>query len=119
MTSPQDDTPTTPANPVDAATRSQVTLRRAPKFPMFLVVGGLVGLIGTFIATASFPADPQVGFGALFGYFLVYGIPAGVTLGALVGLGVDLISRRRARSVQVEHETIHEDDAPGEVPPVS
>lgn len=75
---------------------------------MFLVMGGVLGLIVTFILTALFPADPLVGFGALFGYFLLYGIPAGVVLGAIVGLILDRRSRRRATSVAVEHETVVE-----------
>jgi F0F1-type ATP synthase assembly protein I len=86
----------------------RATIRRAPKLSMFLVVGGALGAIVTFILTALFPADPLVGFGPLFGYFLLYGIPAGVVLGAIVGLILDRRSRRRATSVTVEHETVAE-----------
>jgi F0F1-type ATP synthase assembly protein I len=89
-------------------TEDRATIRRAPKLSMFLVVGGALGAIVTFILTALFPADPLVGFGPLFGYFLLYGIPAGVVLGAIVGLILDRRSRRRATSVTVEHETVAE-----------
>ncbi|MEX1079931.1 MAG: hypothetical protein WED09_12585 [Homoserinimonas sp.] len=87
-------------------TEGRATIRRAPKLPMFLVVGGGLGAVVTFILTALFPADPQVGFGALFGYFLLYGTPAGVVLGAIVGLILDRRSRRHAAGVSVEHETV-------------
>jgi hypothetical protein len=60
----------------------------------------------TFILTASFPSDPNVGFGPLFGYFLIYGVPAGVVLGAVVALALDRFSNRRSASVTAEHTTV-------------
>src|SRR5690554_5056813 len=92
----------------DSSERDHATLRRAPKLSMFLLIGGSLGAIVTFILTALFPVDPQVGFGPLVGYFMLYGIPAGVVLGAVVGLILDRRSRRRATEVSVEHETIVE-----------
>ncbi|MGV8911734.1 MAG: hypothetical protein ACOH14_03880 [Rhodoglobus sp.] len=83
-----------------------VKIRRAPKFGPFLIIGGGVGAIVTFILTMSFPVDPVVGFGALFGYFSLFGIPAGVAVGALVVLILDRASIRRARAATVEHETV-------------
>ena len=87
---------------------SRATIRRAPKISKFMVIGGGLGAIVTFILTALFPSDPQVGFGALFGYFLLYGVPAGIILGAIVGLILDRRSRQQATTVSVEHETIVE-----------
>jgi hypothetical protein len=54
----------------------------------------------------SYPVDPAVGFGPLFGYFSLFGIPAGVAVGALVALVLDRVSVRRARAATVEHETV-------------
>jgi hypothetical protein len=84
------------------------TIRRAPKLSMFMVVGGGLGAVVTFILTAIYPVDPQVGFGALLGYFMLYGIPAGIVLGAVVGLILDRRSRRSATGVSVEREKIVE-----------
>lgn len=84
----------------------EVRIRRAPKFGPFLIIGGGVGAIVTFILTMSFPVDPVVGFGALFGYFSLFGIPAGIAVGALVALILDRISIRRSRAATVEHETV-------------
>jgi hypothetical protein len=81
-------------------------IRRAPKYPPFLIIGGGVGAIATFILTMSYPVDPAVGFGPLFGYFSLFGIPAGVAVGALVALVLDRVSVRRARAATVEHETV-------------
>ena len=54
------------------------------------------------------PADPNVGYAALFGYFLLYGLPAGVLLGALVAITLDAISRRTAKR-GVAEQTMHAD----------
>lgn len=84
---------------------SQVTVRRAPKIGVFLVVGGFLGMMATLILTSQFPADPNVGFIALFAYFCLFGIPAGVVVGALVGLVLDRVSRRRAKTVEAVRVT--------------
>lgn len=94
----------------DSPERDHATLRRAPKLSMFLLIGGSLGAIVTFILTALFPVNPAVGFGPLVGYFMLYGIPAGVVVGAIVGLIFDRRSRRQATPVSVEHETIVEAD---------
>lgn len=87
----------------------QATIRRAPKLAVFLVAGGGLGAIVTFILTALYPVDEAVGFGALFGYFLLYGVPIGVVLGAVVGLILDRRSRRRQTTVRIEHESVVEE----------
>ena len=76
---------------------------------MFLVVGALVGALVTLILTSLFPADPAVGFAATAGYFLLFGIPAGIVLGAVVGLIIDRVSIARARTVTVEREVVGDD----------
>lgn len=80
----------------------QTTVRRAPKFGAFMIVGGLVGLLATLILTSLQPADPAVGFAALLGYFSLFGIPAGVALGAGIAIVLDRLSRKRAKPVDVE-----------------
>jgi F0F1-type ATP synthase assembly protein I len=85
---------------------SEMMIRRAPKISAFLIVGGGVGAIVTFILTALFPIDPQIGFAALFGYFALFGVTGGVLLGALLALLLDRIATRRARSARVTRETI-------------
>ena len=78
---------------------SEVSIRRAPKIATFLILGGGLGAIVTFILTAIYPVDPSVGFGALFGYFALYGVTAGVLAGAVVAIVLDRTSTRRARTV--------------------
>lgn len=86
--------------------RSEVRIRRAPKLGVFLLVGAAVGTIVTLILTSLFPADPAIGFAATFGYFLLFGAPAGAVLGAVVGLVIDRVSIARARTVTVEREVV-------------
>jgi hypothetical protein len=92
------------------AEKTEVTIRRAPKLGVFLLIGAATGAIVTLVLTSLFPADPNIGFAASFGYFLLFGAPAGAALGALVGLVIDRISTARARTVTVEREVV-EDDA--------
>ena len=86
---------------------AEVRVRRAPRLPVFLVLGAVVGAIVTLIVTATVGhVDPRVGFGATFGYFCLYGVPTGIVLGALVGLLLDRRSVRRARVVTAEREQV-------------
>ncbi|MDP9028478.1 MAG: hypothetical protein M3N46_13185 [Actinomycetota bacterium] len=91
---------------------AEVRLRRAPRLPVFLLLGAILGAIGTLIITSLSDADPKVGFAASFGYFCLYGVPAGVVLGAVVGLALDRRSVRRARTVTAELERVDTPDAP-------
>ncbi|MEO9255738.1 MAG: hypothetical protein ABI305_09370 [Tepidiformaceae bacterium] len=99
---------TQPDVPESAPVSAEVSIRRAPKISVFLILGALVGFLGTLILTALRPADPAVGFTALFGYFLIYGIPAGVVLGAIVAVLLDRSSGRRAKIVPAERVVAEE-----------
>ena len=103
---PESATAPEPVEPAARVVASRVSIRRAPKVPVFLVLGGAIGAIVTIIVTAAFPTDPATGFIATVGYFLLYGIPAGVVLGALVAIILDRISVRRAKSVPAEQTTV-------------
>lgn len=93
---------------------ADVRVRRAPKFGAFMVVGGGLGAIVTLILTSLFPSDPNIGFIALFAYFCLYGIPAGVVIGALIALILDRRSSKRAKTVAAEHESVEPSAAPAE-----
>lgn len=84
----------------------ELRIRRAPKLGVFLVVGGVLGALGTLILTSLYPVDPNIGFAVTFGYFCVFGVPFGVLVGALIGLALDRRSRRLVRTVSVEHEHV-------------
>ena len=87
------------SNSPDRETR--VRIRRAPKFSVFLVLGAVLGVFVALILTASFPIDPKVGFGPIFGYFAIYGFVGGILVGSVVALVFDRILSRRAGTVAV------------------
>jgi hypothetical protein len=81
--------------------QSDVRIRRAPKFSTFLILGGGVGAIVSFVLTALFPVDPSVGFGALFGYFALYGVTGGVLIGAVIAIILDRQSLKHVSTASV------------------
>lgn len=103
---------TTPDPSLD---RTTVSVRRAPKISAFMVVGGFLGLLVVLIITPLFPVDPLVGLPALIGYFSLYGVTAGVLLGAIVGVVLDKRSQRRARTIEAEHEVVDAQPVEGEL----
>jgi hypothetical protein len=88
---------------------SEVSIRRAPRVGVFLVLGALLGLIATLILTSLFEPDPSVGFLASFAYFCLFGIPAGLLLGAVVAIVLDVVSTRRTRTVTVARDEVSDD----------
>ncbi|WP_349904002.1 hypothetical protein [Parafrigoribacterium humi] len=97
-----------------SAAAVEVRIRRAPKISVFLILGALVGFLGTLILTALQPVDPAIGFAALFGYFLVYGIPAGVVVGGIIGVIFEWTSYRAAKIVPAERLVAEETEEPEE-----
>jgi hypothetical protein len=87
---------------------SEVSIRRAPKVGVFLIFGAMLGALVTLVLTSLFPPDPAVGFVASYAYFCLYGIPAGVVLGGIVALVLDVVATRRARTVTVAHDEVSE-----------
>jgi hypothetical protein len=84
----------------------EAQVRRSPRLMAFVVVFGALGIFGTAVVTSLYPADPSVGFLALFGYFALYGITVSVTLGVVIWLVLDVRSRRRVRIVRMEREEL-------------
>lgn len=95
--------------------RTTVTIRRAPKFSAFIVVGALIGFLVTLVLTALFPTDPEVGFAASLGYFLLYGVPLGAVIGAVIALIADRGAHRRATEVIAGRLAVHVEDEPSPV----
>jgi hypothetical protein len=99
----------------ELTSESTVKVRRAPKYPAFIVVGGAVGAIVSLILTSLFPVDAEVGFAATYGYFALYGVTAGVTIGAIIAIVIDRVTLRRAKSVTAEQTTVEAPPVVGEL----
>ncbi|MET3769789.1 hypothetical protein ABIB15_002493 [Marisediminicola sp. UYEF4] len=83
-----------------------VTMRRAPRYPRFILLGAGLGAIVAYILTAAFPIDPLVGFAALFGYFALIGVSAGAAIGGLVAIALDTVATRRAKTMGAERTVV-------------
>lgn len=96
----------------------EVRVRRAPKLPVFLILGLVLGAVIMALvvlildATGAFPIDPAVGAGPTVGYFALWGAVGGLLLGALIGILADVVSQRRARVVAVERAVVAADAEP-------
>lgn len=110
---PEPAEPVAPAEPVEVASHDEVTVRRAPKYPVFLIMGALAGVIVSLIVTSLFPFDQGQGVASTYGYFSLWGLTFGGAIGSLVAIIVDRVSVKRAKSVTAERSRV---DAPDEPP---
>lgn len=98
------ETPGTSGNnpePVPAE-RREVTVRRAPRYVPFLILGALLGVaVAAFIAF-GLSGDQRYDPGSVFGFFLILCGLGGAALGAVAALVLDRRSFRRARHAVVE-----------------
>jgi hypothetical protein len=101
----------------DSQSDAEVTIRRAPKFGIFIVGGVVVGLVVTLVVVAltndrATDADvtkitgvavtQDVGFWGTVGYLCLFGVPAGLVVGALVAVVLDRVLARRAARLTAE-----------------
>ncbi|MEO5318655.1 hypothetical protein PV761_08730 [Arthrobacter sp. CC3] len=84
------------------AERREITVRRAPKYVPFLILGGIVGIIVAAVIAFALPGDPSYEPSSVFGFFMVLFGAGGVILGAIVALLLDRLSVRRAEHAVVE-----------------
>ncbi|WP_439693736.1 hypothetical protein ACRQ4B_05770 [Curtobacterium sp. SP.BCo] len=98
-----------PAPAPNAVTSSdEVTIRRAPKFGVFIVGGALLGFVATLIVvslTMNIDRGDQqetASFGSLVGYFSLWGVTIGAFVGALVAVVLDRVFARRAARLTAE-----------------
>jgi hypothetical protein len=104
--------------PGETPERREITVRRAPKYVPFLVLGGLVGFAAAAVIAYALPGDAGYDRGAVYGFFMVPCAAAGVILGAIAALVLDRASVRRARRGVVEAvpEAEHPAAEPGTEP---
>ncbi|UTT69203.1 hypothetical protein NMQ03_18735 [Arthrobacter sp. DNA4] len=84
------------------AERREVTVRRAPKYVPFLIVGALAGIIAAAVVAYALPGDATFDPGAVFGFFMVMFAAVGALLGALLALVLDRRSVKRQERAVVE-----------------
>ena len=89
-------------------------VRRAPRWGVFLGIGVVVGVVVAFLLTAfgNFEASEatQVAspFGQVFGFLVLWTVPAGIAVFGIIALLLERAARRSERVVRVDHQTIAE-----------
>ena len=90
-------------------------VRRVPRYGVFLVLGGALGIVTAAILTMTFDgiAEPsEIGVtysqGQVFGFLMLYCAAGGVMLGAIVALILDKTIGRRTHAVTVQTEKVVE-----------
>jgi hypothetical protein len=106
---PSEETPGGNTQP-ETPERREITVRRAPKYVPFLILGGLVGFAVAAFLAYGVPGDPSYDRGSVFGFFMVLCGGGGVILGAVAALVLDQVSVRRTRRAVVESAP---DNGPG------
>ncbi len=101
--SPASNTSTGADTPEESAPeRREISVRSAPRFVPFLVLGGLLGVVVAAFIAYGIPGgvgyDPQT----VFGFFMVLCAAGGVIVGGIVALVLDRLSVRRAKRAFVE-----------------
>lgn len=115
MSSP--DRPERPVPAPNAVTSpDQVTIRRAPRFSVFILGGAVLGFLVTVLVvllTMGIDRGDQqetTGFAGLVGYFSLYGVSIGMLIGAVAAVVLDQVSSRRAARLTAERVAV--DPAP-------
>lgn len=94
----------------------EATVRRVPRFGVFMGIGVVLGIIAAGILTMVGSYEPSDAVnvvyppGQVFGFLLLWTVPIGFALGSVVALILERTARRHDRVVHVEHETIIESD---------
>jgi hypothetical protein len=93
--------PTEPAA-AEAPAYREVTVRRAPKFVPFMMLGAILGFLAALVLAYTGPADPTLTRESILGFFTVaFAIP-GLILAALLVLIFDRRSVKRAERARAE-----------------
>ena len=95
--------------------RDEVTVRRAPKVPVFLIMGAALGVVVSLVVTSLFPFDSGEGVAQTYGYISLWGLTIGGTVGCVVAIVAERVTSRGAKRVQVERERL---EAPVDEPEV-
>jgi hypothetical protein len=82
--------------------RRVITVRRAPRYVPFLILGGLVGMAAAAAVAFGIEADDTYDPNSVFGFFMILFGAGGAVLGAVVALLLDRLSVRRAQHAVVE-----------------
>ncbi|WP_309103021.1 potassium transporter Trk [Microbacterium sp.] len=94
----------------------EATVRRVPRFGVFMAIGVVLGIIAAGIITMTGSYEESVALDVVypptqvFGFALLWTAPIGLALGGVVALLLERLARRHDRVVRVDRETVVESD---------
>ncbi len=77
----------------------EVRVRRTPRYGRFMILGGVLFAVASFILTYSFPQGSGYDRNTVFGFVLLASVAVGVGLGALAAIIAAAATRRTERTV--------------------
>jgi len=86
----------------ETTTRSEVTVRRSPRYGRFVITTIVIFVIASFFLTYSRPAVGQFSSNQVFGYMILVSIVFGIIVGSILALVIDKLMGRTARTVLAE-----------------
>ncbi|MFK4851034.1 potassium transporter Trk [Microbacterium sp. ZW T6_19] len=102
--------------PSDSAQIASATVRKVPRYGVFMGIGVVVGVIVAGVLTFAGSFEPSEALnvvypaGQVFGFLLLWTAPIGLALGGVAGLIAERFARRKDHVVRVQRETIIESD---------
>ncbi|MGP6170478.1 potassium transporter Trk [Microbacterium sp. A196] len=96
----------------DSSETVEATVRRVPRYGVFMAIGVVLGIIAAGILTMVGSYEPSETLDVIytpnqvFGFTLLWTVPIGLALGGLVAILLERIARRHDRVVRVDRETI-------------
>lgn len=101
---------------VTNAPASTVTIRRSPKYGIFLALGVAVGIIAAIVLTMVFDGTSEpsrytevtYSLTQTFGFILLWCIPAGIALMMILAMILDRASSRHLREATVQVDLVDE-----------
>jgi len=100
----------------DSRETVEATVRRVPRYGVFMAIGVVLGIIAAGILTMVGSYEPSSVLdvvyppGQVFGFALLWTVPIGLALGGVVAIVLERVARRHDRVVRVNHETIISSD---------
>lgn len=95
-----------------APERRQITVRRAPKFAVFLMLGALLGFLVAVAFALTGPESAEHTRISVLGFFTMLLVLPGLAVGGLTALLFDRASIRQAQRATVEAVDGADDDNP-------
>ncbi|WP_119695861.1 potassium transporter Trk [Microbacterium halotolerans] len=98
--------------PESRSDESVVRARRAPRYGVFAALGAMAGIVAALVLTTVFNGtdepsrytEVEYSTSQVFGFVLLWCVPAGIALGMLVALVLDRTIGRRTQQIRAVHE---------------